>query len=340
AEHATAAVELARRHGWGDEPAFGVACMVLGAVLVWQGQLEEAESWVQRAERTLRAETHPVLGLSVRSLRGLLELARGQNTEALAALEAAEGMARRLAAPHHTVPPTRALVVHTLVRLGETERAEQALAGLSRQDREHVEIRIAAAGLRLAQGDSQAALGALAPVLDRPAPVYWRVWLPHAFVLEASAQDALGDQAAADNALDHALDTAEPNGIVLPFLLHPVPDLLERHARHRTAHGAMVAEIRSLLAGATPTSRLATPQPLIDPLSDAELRVLRYLPTNLTTPEIAREIYVSQNTVKTHVQNLYAKLGAHRRSEAVTRARDLGLLAGSDARTRAATGRS
>jgi len=55
--------------------------------------------------------------------------------------------------------------------------------------------------------------------------------------------------------------------------------------------------------------------------------VLRYLPTNLTAPEIAGELYVSRNTVKTHMRRLYAKLGTHCRAEAVTRARDLGLLA-------------
>ena len=55
--------------------------------------------------------------------------------------------------------------------------------------------------------------------------------------------------------------------------------------------------------------------------------MLRYLPTNLTGPEIAGELYVSHNTVKTHVRNLYAKLGTHSRAETVTRARDLGLLA-------------
>ncbi len=55
--------------------------------------------------------------------------------------------------------------------------------------------------------------------------------------------------------------------------------------------------------------------------------MLRYLPTNLTAPEIARELYVSPNTVKTHIKNLYAKLGTHHRAEAVERARALGLLA-------------
>ena len=55
--------------------------------------------------------------------------------------------------------------------------------------------------------------------------------------------------------------------------------------------------------------------------------MLRYLPTNLTTPEIARELSVSANTVRTHVRHLYAKFGTHHRAEAVEHARALGLLA-------------
>ncbi|MGH3283363.1 MAG: LuxR C-terminal-related transcriptional regulator [Streptosporangiaceae bacterium] len=326
AEHATAAVALAQRHGWSGEAGFAVACMVLGTVLTWQGQLDEAEPWVERAERTLRAETHLAAGLSIRCLRGVLELARGQDTEALAAFQAAERLARQLVAAHHTVPPTRALLVHTLVRLGETERAEHVLAGLSQQDREHPEIPIAVASSRLAQKDPHAALAALAPVLDSPAPVYWRVWLALAYVLEAAAREALGDQAAADSAVERALDAAEPDGAVTPFLLYPAPNLLERHARHPTAHASLLAEIRNLLSG-TRAASPARPRPLLEAPSESELRVLRYLPTNLTGPEIARELFVSPNTVRTHIRNLYAKLGTHHRAEAVERARHLGLLA-------------
>ena len=72
---------------------------------------------------------------------------------------------------------------------------------------------------------------------------------------------------------------------------------------------------------------LAGPRPTTEPLSESELRVLRFLPTNLTTPEIASELGVSRNTVKTHKRNLYGKLGAHGRTEAVGRARALGPLA-------------
>ena len=63
AERSSQAIELAERHGWADEPAAGVAYMALADVRAWQGRVEQAESLVQQAERTLRAEAQPGLGL-------------------------------------------------------------------------------------------------------------------------------------------------------------------------------------------------------------------------------------------------------------------------------------
>jgi LuxR family transcriptional regulator, maltose regulon positive regulatory protein len=327
AELSSQAVELAEQHGWTDKPAAGIAFMARGTVLTWQGRLEQAEPWVQGAERILRAEAQPAVEMAICYVRGVAELEHGRDAEALAAFRAAERLAGVLAAPNPLVTGMRAFLVLTLVRLGETERAGQAIAGLGDQERERGEIRIATAMLRLAQDDPHAATAALAPVLDGSAPLFWPPWLAQAFLLEAIAQDALGDQSAAESALERALDLAEPDGVLLWFLLHPAPALLERHARHRTAHAALIAEIQSLLAGNRSLQPPAGPRPPLEPLRDSELRVLRYLPTNLTAPEIARELYLSRNTVKTHMRNLYAKLGTHRRAEAVTRARDLGLLA-------------
>jgi LuxR family maltose regulon positive regulatory protein len=109
-------------------------------------------------------------------------------------------------------------------------------------------------------------------------------------------------------------------------VLHPVPVLLERQARHRTAHAALIAEILGCSPGTGPRRRPPGP-PTAEPLSGSELRVLRYLPANLAGPEIAAELYVSHNTIKTHVRNLYMKLGTHRRAEAVGSGGDLDLLA-------------
>jgi len=102
--------------GWSDDPAAGMASAVVGSVLVWQGRLEEAEPWVQRAERGLRAEAEPAGGRVIRTIRGLLELARSRDADALAAFQAADRLAGRLAEPGFTVLPNRSLLVQTLVR--------------------------------------------------------------------------------------------------------------------------------------------------------------------------------------------------------------------------------
>jgi LuxR family transcriptional regulator, maltose regulon positive regulatory protein len=188
-------------------------------------------------------------------------------------------------------------------------------------------MRISLATLRLAQDNPHEALAALATVLDGSVPVLWPARLAQPFLLEAIARDALGDSRAAASALERALDLAEPDGVLLWFVLHPTPGLLERHARHGTAHAALIADIVSLLAGRRSAPPPAGPQPPLEPLSDSEIRVLRYLPTNLSMRQIASELYVSHNTVRTHITHLYAKLGTHTRAEAVARARALGLLA-------------
>jgi len=327
AERGRQAVEVADRHGWTDDPAVGVACSVVAIVLIWQGQPDEAEPWVQRAERTLTAETQPAAVVAIRIIRGTLELEKGRFAAALAAFEAGEPLAQRLAGPSYYVARMRALLVHSLIRLGQAERAEQFLAGLGEHDRERGEIRVAAAALRLAQGDPSAAVAELAPVKEGPdSDDYWGFWRARADVLEAIARDALGDADAADTALERALDLSERSGDMTPFLLYPASGLLERQARRRTSHAALIADILSLLAGRSfaPPAGPSTP---LEPLSDSELRVLRYLPTNLSGPEIADELYVSLNTVRTHMRHLYAKLGTHRRADTVARARVLGLLA-------------
>jgi LuxR family transcriptional regulator, maltose regulon positive regulatory protein len=333
-ERGRQAAELAERHGWTDEPAAGFASLTVGAVLTWQGRLQEAEPWIQRAERTLGAEAEPAVGLAIRSYRGLLELARGRDADALAAFQTADRLSVRLAEPNLMVLPNRSFLVRTLVRLGEAERAEQVLAGLGDHDRDGGEMRISLATLRLAQDDPRAAIAALAPVLDGSAPVPRAIWLAEAFLQEAIAWDALGDQGAAGRAMERALDVAEPDGVLVPFLFSPAPDLLERHARHGTAHAALVADILSMLAGRRSAPPLAGPPPL-EPLTDSEIRVLRYLPTNLPAAEIARELTVSRSTVRTHISHVYAKLGTHTRAEAVARARALGLLAPSPLRGQA-----
>ena len=255
------AIELARRHGWGEERAASVAYAMLGFSLVAQGRLAEAERWLDRAGQTLRAEADVGAWVSLHYSRGLLELTRGRYEQALSAFEASERLAGTLVTPHTLATYARARMVQALAELGETGRAEAVLAGLDAGERQSAEMRAALASLRLAQHDPQGARTALAPILAGSFTETHRVWAATAAVLEAVAQDALGDADAAWRAFERALDVAEPDHMVYPFLIHRVPRLLESHARRRTAHAALVNDIRGLLqegnegSGSPPLSR-------------------------------------------------------------------------------------
>jgi LuxR family maltose regulon positive regulatory protein len=328
AERSRQAIELAGQNGWADEAIAGIAHLALGMALVAQGQLAEGERWLDLAERTVRAEVEPAAGMRLSYARGLLDFVTGRQESALAAFRTAERLARSLATEHILASRLRSHLLQALARVGQTQAVERALARIDGPERDSAELRIAIAALRLAQDDPQAATGELAPVIDGSAPlVNAHLWDVQAFLLEAMARDALGDPAAARRALEHALDLARPQGILLPFLFDPAPDLLDRHRRLGTAHGAQISAILNLLAGRQPAAPPGPAGRLREPLSQGEIRVLRYLPTKLSAPEIADQLYLSVNTVKTHMRHLYDKLGAHRRHEAVEQARALGLLA-------------
>jgi LuxR family maltose regulon positive regulatory protein len=182
------------------------------------------------------------------------------------------------------------------------------------------------AALRLAYNDPESVTSALEPLIATPdAEVPNLHWWIHALLLEAVARDAQHEPDAASQALERALDLAAPHGVKLPFLLSPATELLERHRRKGTAHAPLVADLLKVLAGRTPAASTGV-EALPEPLSECELRVLRYLPTGLQVPEIAGDLYVSVNTVRTHIRRVYAKLGVHQRADAVQRARDLRLL--------------
>jgi LuxR family maltose regulon positive regulatory protein len=144
-------------------------------------------------------------------------------------------------------------------------------------------------------------------------------------VLQALAQQMRGDIPAALVSLERALELAEPEGYVRRFVDEgpPMAVLLEAAAESGTA----ATYVRRLLtAFGEPEDRTSAQQALIQPLSGRELEVLRLLGTDLGGPEIARELFVSLNTVRTHTKNIYAKLGVNNRRAAVRRAEELGLM--------------
>jgi LuxR family maltose regulon positive regulatory protein len=265
-----------------------------------------------------------VIELVAKYSRGLLRFARGQLEEALEALSSAEGVRQRLSKNILTVDP-RVQLIEVQMRLGQKDAAAAALAELSAEERNRAEMRLAAAAVHLGEGDPEQALAVLRPTIERSAPtIHPRTPSMDALLWAAAAHDALGDIRAVEESVERALDVAEADGMLLPFAMAPVRPLLERYPRHKTAHSTLLSEILDLIAGSG--RRRGEPAPLQDELSEAELRVVRYLPSNLRAPEIAAELFVSPNTVRTHLRHIYAKLDAHSRKEAVDRARGLGLI--------------
>ena len=138
------------------------------------------------------------------------------------------------------------------------------------------------------------------------------------------------DKSAALAALQRAATLAEPEGYIRVFVDHgpSMTSLLRSLAKEQGAP----SYVERLLAAASTTGTgtgSAEAQPLVDPLSARELDVLRLLGTDLSGPEIARELVVSLNTVRTHTQRIYLKLGVTNRRAALRRAEDLHLLSGS-----------
>lgn len=145
-------------------------------------------------------------------------------------------------------------------------------------------------------------------------------------LVETLAHCAQGEEDLALESLEQALTLAEPEGYIRTFVDEgsSVKELLHRFAKSRTASEYV---LRLLGAFGEPKVVPVAVQSLLDPLSEREMEVLHLLATELSGPEIARQIHVSLSTVRTHTRNIYSKLDVNSRRVAVRRAKELGLLA-------------
>lgn len=161
---------------------------------------------------------------------------------------------------------------------------------------------------------------------ESPATAALRGWFVQSLLVDAIVRDEAGEAVPAAHALGRALEFAAQDRVLVPFLVDPVPELLERHAHNHTAHADLISEIFELKAGLEGPTPQHEAESLPEPLTESETRVLRLLATDLSKREIGDALYVSLNTIKTHVKHLYAKLDVQTRRQAVERGRRLGLL--------------
>jgi LuxR family maltose regulon positive regulatory protein len=333
-ERGRQAVALAERYGLGDRPILASALGAVAFWAIWMGEFDEGESALRRAWEVAEPKIDPAAAVLLHMVTGMLHAGHGQHEAALEAFAAGARAQSLLTGVHALATPVVGWLAATQARLGMPDEARATLTGFSAEHERMGFIYNARAVICLSEGDPSTALDVLQDVRDARPPVGVPAFtLVESHLLAGIAHLYLGDRSAAAAAAESALVAAEPDRLMFPFAMTEAAELLEALPRHETAHGALLADIVDLLAGASApgTDREHVSQP--EELSRSELRVLRYLPTNLTRPEIARELYVSVNTVNTHIRNIYSKLGARDRSSAVQRARELRLLSTGGSRT-------
>jgi LuxR family maltose regulon positive regulatory protein len=321
------AIALAERHGWATEPVIAPALMTLAGTMVFLGEFDKGELWLRRTERALQTDTGPDIRLLLHQTAGILNASRGRHREALEEFAAAEELAAQMEGSQALASQMTGWLLATQARLGLPGEARARLAALDDEQASSGEIRNARAVICLTEGDPAAALEALRDVLDGTAPVLGYVTVVESNLLAGLAHRELGDQRAASQAAERALGLAEADRLILPFAMTGSRELLEALPGHQTAHAALLADILDVLRGSSPSAREQPSLPPAEELSPGELRVLRYLPTNMSRSEIAAELSISPNTVSAHIRKIYAKLQVSDRSSAVRRARDLRLLA-------------
>lgn len=310
------ALGLARDAGHLAHPATGDAFLAQALVALERGQPALAGPPLfegrRRAEGNRRGQ---LLWIAVLA-RAELDAAGGHWDEAEAGLREAEST---LGVAPPPIVAERALALRARGhRLAERPLEARRVLGDSLATSAPVAFERAAAALAL--GDPRLAVKAAAAAADLAAPDEPRLAV-QSLLLSAWIAHAEDDRTLSHSQMVEALTLAERHGLVecVAGAGPTVVGLVSRLADRSAFAAAVVARARDL---GGPSAGPA----LVDPLTSRELEVLAHLPTRMTNAELAAACYVSVNTVKTHVAHIYRKLGVTNRSEAVDRARVLGLL--------------
>ncbi len=305
-EHAGQAVELGRRGGIADGLLGGSLTQM--RVLTARGDFPGAFEALERAEEVVRRVGQPRWLEVIEAFRARLHLRRHRVEGNLGSLDAALRWARESG-----------------VLAGWLERREVPILEDLRPD---VAALTLARALR-AEGEAKEALALLAGLRSRSETAGWYRTVIEASCIEAVIQQEQGDRDGALEALRRALALAEPEGFVRIFTGEgwALSSLVEQ-----AAPGTVSADyVRRLLTAfgleAPETAPAPTaPAPGIDLLSDREVEVLRLIATGLSNAETGRKLYIASSTVKKHLENIYDKLGTRSRTQAIARAREIGVL--------------
>ena len=319
--HLTRAGELAGE-ALAGQLAGPAAAVALACVHLDRGELKKVRIQLKLAGDALRLQPDPLMDALVRAVAVRHALAEGH-----------AGPARGMLGPARAGLPLPSWLEHRMALLEASacaaDDAVQAAvdAAENADPRSHLDAAVALAQSWLAAGKPQAARRALAapPAADATAPDYTRV---EAWLVDARLSYRAEDRVRGHRSLEQALRLASAEQLRLPFIMERawIRPVLRRDPGLARTYQTLLESgvINSRLVPATPPDDAA---PLIvEQLSQREREVVRYMSDMMSTAEIAAEMYISVNTVKTHLKSIYRKLAAAHRREAVRRARQLHLV--------------
>lgn len=321
--HGQQAIDLAARRGWCKIPQIACAHAALALAAFFDLRPAVAAEHLERARAAAAQLRRRQLDFIIAHLDARMRGAAGEPREALRILDDFEALHRHRG-PRLKLEPLSmtAMRARLQIQAGDLEGAAATLAPV----RGNGSMAVTAASARLALVTGEPAEAVERLELAREQFAIHAVTPVETLALLALAYHENGEPHKATRALEEALAMAEGNRHRWPFLElgRPMEELLRHQIRAGTAHRAIVGELLDAFADRAPVARHVAP--LLEPLSEREQAILRYLPTALSNREIAAELFVTTNTVKTHLRSIYRKLDVARRREAVERARDLRLL--------------
>jgi LuxR family maltose regulon positive regulatory protein len=297
------------------EPPIPVACeayLGLARIAYEQNHLAAAQTYAAQSGPLAGQIAHNDRSVAVDLFLARLKLAQGDTSGAATLAVQAEQMARRYQFVRQ-LPEVTAVRILILLQQNKVAAAAQLA--------QTADLPSSQARVHLAQGDPAAALVVLAAWRQQAEARGWADERLKAMVLQAVAYGALREEETAVDLLAEVLALAEPGGFVRLFV--DEGPLMAQLLSTTASRGIAPDYTGKLLAAFRQPTAVS---PLVDPLSERELEVLRLIAEGLSNREIGERLFLALDTVKGHNRRIYDKLGVQRRTEAIARARESGLL--------------
>ncbi|EME54229.1 LuxR C-terminal-related transcriptional regulator [Amycolatopsis decaplanina] len=321
AVHTSAALELARSRGWQETARTAFLYTVLGLAAYQRLDQESARRFSALATHLSPTAVDPAAEMLTVTLSAAVEFDLTADPHAV--VETLRGHRKRLAAEPSApwlVACTAPIEQRLALRVGEPTWAADVTERYRHLLSPYAEHALLTALVHMHRGRTGAARRRLQPVIEcQTRPLVART-LIDGWLLEAVLADQAGEQNQAHNAVGHALELAAPQQALRPF--HDAGQHIRELLVRGTGRFGRTEEFASAVLQALPAGSAAP----VDPLTSRELELLTELPSMRTTEQIADSLFVSVNTVKTHLRGIYRKLGVNHRRDAVVAARRRGLL--------------